>query len=64
MLLKFLFNIINSLSASISGTLEFKIPLLIFSEALIKLIIGFVSLSAKEIATIIEINKSKPTSKI
>ena len=64
MLLKFLFNFINSSSVSISGTLLSNTPLLIFSEAEIKLTIGFVNLLAKVIAIIVDTNNNKPTTKI
>ena len=64
MLLKFLFSIRNSSSVSISGTFTSKIPLLIFFDAFIKFIIGLVSLSAKDIAMIDEINRSKQTIRI
>ena len=64
MLLKFLLSLENSSSVSDSGTLLSKNPLLILSDAVIKFIIGLVSLSAKAIATIVEINKSNATTKI
>ena len=41
------------------GTLAFRSPLLIFSEAPIKLTIGLVSLEAKFIATFTERNRNK-----
>ena len=45
----------------INGTLAFKSPALIFSEAPIKFIIGIVSLEAKLIEIIIARNKNKVT---
>ena len=43
------------------GTLVFNSPLLIFSEALIRFIIGLVNLVAKEMATAIDKNSNKVT---
>jgi len=48
-----MFNFLNSSSVSINGTFAVKSPLLIFSDAVIKLIIGEVSLEAKLIDIII-----------
>jgi hypothetical protein len=59
--LKFLFNCLNSSSASKSSTFTSNAPLLIESDALIKLMIGFVSLEAKEIAIAVDKNNNKVT---
>ena len=55
-MLKFLFNSLSSSSVSNSGTFTSNAPLLIESEAPIKLIIGFVNLEANVIA--IEVDKN------
>ena len=57
--LKFLFNCLNSSSASILGTLTSNAPLLIASDAPIKFIIGFVNLEAKVIAIEVDKNNKK-----
>ena len=59
--LKFLFNCLNSSSVSSSGTFTSKAPLLIESDAPIKLMIGLVSLDAKVIAIDVDKNKSNVT---
>ena len=61
MLLKLVFNSLISSSASITGTFASSSPLLIFSEALIRLTIGLVSLLAKLIAIAVDKNRSKVT---
>ena len=57
MLLKFKFNFLISSSASIFGTFAFSSPLLMFSDALIRLIMGLVSLLAKDMATAVDITQ-------
>jgi len=59
--LKFWLSCLNSSSVSSSGTLTSNAPLLIESEAPIRLIIGFVNLDAKVIAIDVDKNNNKVT---
>ena len=60
-LLKFLLRSLSSSSVSSSGTFTSNAPLLIESDALIKFMIGFVSLEAKVIAIEVDKNNNKVT---
>ena len=62
--LKFLLSCLNSSSVSSSGTLTSKAPLLIESDAPIKLTIGLVNLEANVIAIEVDKNKRSVTTMI
>ena len=64
MRLKFLFNNSISLSALSSGTLVSRLPLPIFSEAVIKLFIDMKNLEENLIAIVIDKNNNNVTKAI